>query len=204
MANVVQGGFRFKRMRTGGHQYAPLIMPVVSGYGTGLFRGDAVKLVSTGGINAAAAGDAVLGFMDGAVQYVGTDGVLRKGGNFLPASTTYSGGLYSETCSLVRIIPVLGALFEVDADDGSTATTLAAFGAFVGENADLVAGAGGNTTTGVSSMQLDISTHGTANTLAFRIEEVSNRFDADPTVTNFKLIVSVNLAQSVPYTSTGT
>jgi hypothetical protein len=203
MANIFQGGFRWNRQKDSGEQPGFLRLPVASGYGTGIFRGDPVKRISDGSIQVAAAGNPIVGFAWGAEQYVGSDGLFRKGGSFLPASTTYTGGLMAEQCSYVRVIPAIGALFEVDAL-AATATTLAGWQAFVGENADLNAGGGGNVTTGVSSFSLDVSTHATTNTLVFRIEEISLRFDADPTVASFKLLVSVNLCQDTPYTSTGT
>jgi hypothetical protein len=203
MANVAQGGFRFKRMKSGGHQYQPMRGPVTTNNSTGIFFGDAVKRTSAGDFVVAAAGDAIAGFCCGVEQYQGTDGVLRKGGLFLPASTTYSGGLGSDTQSVIRIVPALGALFEVDAN-AATVTTLANWMAMIGENVDLAAGAGGNTTTGMSSMTVASAGHATTNTLAFRIEDVSQRFDNDPATVNFKLLVSVNLCQDVPYVILGT
>ena len=203
MANVAEGGFRFKRMKVGMKTPDPIQGWVTTNNSTGIFWGDAVKRTSAGDWVVAAAGDAIGGICLGAERYLGTDGVMRKGGNFLPASTTYTGGLLADQSSVIRIIPAFGALFEVDTLS-NTLTTLAAYQAIVGENVNLNAATAGNTTTGRSGMVVDESGHVTTNTLTFRVEEISARFDADPTAANFKLIVSVNLCQDVPYVILGT
>lgn len=203
MANVIQGGFRFKRMKTGGHAYTPFKGYVTTNNSTGIFFGDAVKRTSAGDWVVAAAGDAIGGICVGVEQYQGTDGVLRKGGLFLPASTTYSGGLGSDTQSVIRVCPVNNAIFEVDAN-AATFTTLATWMAIIGENCDLSASTAGNTTTGMSGMNLATAGHGTSNALVFRVEDISPRFDNDYSSVGVKLLVSVNLSQDVPYTSTGT
>ncbi len=76
--------------------------------------------------------------------------------------------------------------------------------AIIGENADVTMATAGNTTTGVSGALLATAGHAVTNTLAFRVEDVCTDFDNDPTVTNFRLLVSVNLAQDTPYVILGT
>lgn len=202
MANVTQGGFRFKRMKHGPKSYQPIRGCVLTNNTTAIFTGDAVKRVSTGDWVVAAAGDAIGGICCGVEQYQGTDGVMRKGGAYLPAATTFTGGLGSDTQSVIRVIPALGAIFEVDAN-AATATTLAGWMAFVGENVDLVATAG-NTTTGQSGFTVASAGHAVTNTLVFRIEDISQRIDVDYSAVGVKLLVSVNLCQDVPYVILGT
>ena len=69
--------------------------------------------------------------------------------------------LHKSADSTARIGYVAGGpdvIFEVQADNGTAA--LAA--ADVGENADMITWAAGNTTTGISAMELDSSTHVTS------------------------------------------
>ena len=71
MANAdTPRGFWPLRHLTGGTIRAN-VYPIATGYATGIFRGDMVKLVAGGGIESAAAGNRVLGVFDG-VEY--TDG----------------------------------------------------------------------------------------------------------------------------------
>lgn len=204
MPNLAQGGLRWVRSKTGVKTPPMEIWPVASGYATGLFRGDLVKFASDGTIQACAAGNTPYGVLVGADQYVEA-GVLRKGGNFLPASTTFSPSTVgSVNESRVRVIPGKFQIFEVDADDATSITTIAAAYNSVGENADIAVGAGGNTTTGVSTHILDISTHATTNTLVLRIVGVQSGPTNDVTAINAKYLVEFNLSQEPPFTSTGT
>jgi hypothetical protein len=199
MANMARGGFRWRYNKLAPNSVSePVdILPVASAYGTVLYRGDPVKLASTGTVVAAAAGDRVIGVFDGAERY--WDGtVIRKGGS-LPVST-YGSNLSRQ--SLARVIPVRGQVFEVDADDAVTFTTQATYQAAVGENCEWVAG----TPVGdQSGAQLDISTHATTNTLSLRIVNVPNQDGQDFAATGVKLHVEWNLSQDTAAgTTTGT
>jgi hypothetical protein len=203
MANVLRGGFRFSRMKTGAKQYQPFNGYVLTSNAAGIFFGDPVKRVSTGDFVVAAAGDAIAGFCCGVEQYQGTDGVLRKGGQFLPVTTTFTGGLGSDTASIIRIIPAADVIMECIAN-AATATTLAAWLAFVGENVDVSMATAGNTTTGISGAALASAGHAVTNSLVFRIEDVVRRPDVDYASAGVPLLVSVNLSQEVPYVILGT
>lgn len=197
MANVQRGGLRWVKNR-----YAPKtteppieILPVADSYATALYNGDLVKLISDGTIQAASAGDIPYGVFVGAEQYF--DGsVLRKGGS-LPASTT--SGSKPERESRARVIPVRGQVFEVSADDATTATTLAGFEAFVGENCEWIAGTASGDTSGTL---LDISTHNTTNTLSLRIIDIPNKSLQDFASAYVKLHVIANLQQDTASGST--
>lgn len=198
MANLARGGFRWKGNKLIPNAVSPpiVVLPVASAYGTVLYRGDAVKLASTGTLQAAAAGDAVYGVFDGAEQYY--DGVqIRKGGS-LPVST-YGSNLSRQ--SRARVILARDQIFEIDADEATTATTQAAYEAFVGENAEWVAG----TPIGdQSGTQLDISGHATTNTLSVRILNIPNKENQDFAATGVKLSVEFNLIQDSTASATGT
>lgn len=187
MANVTLGGFRFRAERG---KDAPVIipMPVASAFGTAIFRGDVLKQVAGGGVEPAAAGDTnLIGISNGVVQY--WDGTVVRPGSYLPASTTYGSNLSRQSIISV-ILFSRDTLLEVDADDGSTATTLAAFQAFYGENCDITATAG-STTTGWSGHCLDISTR--VDTAAqFRIERVAPLPNQDYASSRVKLLVKPN------------
>tara|TARA_R100001594_G_scaffold150490_1_gene211903 strand:- start:1372 stop:1935 length:564 start_codon:yes stop_codon:yes gene_type:complete len=117
---------------------------IASGYGTGIFQGDIVKLVAGGGIEASAAGNRSLGVFAG-VSYVDSEGnqVYKK---YWPASTT-------ATSIKAYVYDDPNIVFGVQ----SAGSTVAAD---VGNLGDHVAGTG-STTTGRSAHELNGST-GTA------------------------------------------
>jgi len=86
MANAdTPRGFWPIRHLTGG-QVRMQEFPIASGYTTDIFRGDAVKLVTGGGIEAAAAGNRIVGVFQG-VQYVAADGT-QVYSKYWPNTTT--------------------------------------------------------------------------------------------------------------------
>jgi hypothetical protein len=172
-----------------------MILPVADDFAVKLTRGYPVKLISDGTIEDADPGDAVYGIFDGAAQYY--DGNFIRGGGSIPASTSYDTNLARQ--SLARVIPVRGQLFRASADDNTTATTLAGYLAFIGENVEWAAGTAVNDEAGC---QLDISEHATTNTLSVRIENVPDRELQDFTATGVSLLVSFNLIQDTASGST--
>ena len=189
MANTARGGFRWRgnKLNPASVSEPVVILPVASAYGTVLYRGDPVKMVSTGMIEAAAAGDRVIGIFDGAEPYYDGTGV-RKGGK-LPVATY---GTNRSRQSRARVILARGQVFEIDADDGTTFTTQATHIASVGENCEWVAG----TPVGdQSGAQMDISTHATTNTLSLRILDIPNQDMQDFASTAVKYHVEFNLTQ---------
>lgn len=189
MANRRIGGFKWRSSRIAPSSKAPPIdvLPVASAYGTVIYEGDVVKKLSDGTVAVATPGDAIYGIANGAKQYY--DGSVIRGGGSLPVSTY---GSVLERQSLLRIIPVKGQIFEVDANDGTTATTQAAHQAFVGENAEWVAGTNVNDQSGA---QLNISTHATTNTLSVRIHGLGTNPDQDYAAVGVKYLVYFNLVQ---------
>ena len=179
-----------------GNKYAPgakeppiMIYPVADDYATAIPRGYPVALASDGTITVASTGNnVVFGISDGTEQY--WDGSVLRSGNVLPASTSYDTVVARQ--SRLRVIPVRGQLFRINCDDNTTATTQAAYEAFVGENVDWTAGTAVN---GDAGCQIDISGHATTATLPVRIENVPDKETQDFSGTLVSLLVSFNLIQ---------
>lgn len=200
MPNIAFKGFRWVHNRWAPSNLTPPIelMSVASAYGTALKVGDPVKRLSTGYIDLCAATEVAYGVVAGVENYY--DGTrIRKGGQ-LPASTTYSTN--EDRRSMVRVIPVDGQEFEATCDDAVTATTFAAYLAFIGENCPYVV----NTGVGdYSGYQLDISLHATTDTLDFRITDVPDRNLQEFSSANVRLRGVFNLAYRIGAdTRTGT
>lgn len=199
MANVKQGGFRFRRMRNGATRPPIEVGFVADSYGTALYKGDPVQRTTDGSYILCPADDtAVDGVMIGAKQY--WDGTVMKSGDYLPATTVW-GTNYARQ-SQIYIIPVTDAIFEVDAQ-AATGTTQATWEALIGENCDAHATyATASTTTGISAYGLDTSTHETGGE-QWRIVDWSHRPDNDFTVVGFKLEVQANVTSNPPGSTSG-
>jgi len=142
-------GFRPVRHLTGG-TIRPSVYTIASAYGTDIFNGDVVKLVTGGGIELAAAGNRMIGVFAG-VKYTDSSGNLIYK-EYWPASTTAT-DIEAQVYDDPYI--VFGAQ-----SDGSTVA------ADVGELTNHVAGAG-SAVTGRSAHELNASS-GTS-TAGFRI-----------------------------------
>lgn len=172
------------------------VLHVATGYATKLNRGAPLKLLTDGSVDLAAPTETVYGIMDGVEQYY--DGTVVRSGIGLPASTAWGTNISRQ--SRVRVIPVRGQMFAVVADDNTTATTLAGYQAFIGENVEFVAGTSVGDEAG---HQIDISTHNPATaTHTVRIEDVPNKETQDFTSTGVVLHVSFNLIQDTGSGST--
>lgn len=196
--NIQKSGFRYY-----GSIFAENVTPrpipcqVATAYGTALYKGDPVKRVSDGSVAQAAAGsDLIFGVVDG-VKYKNAAGVLVDA-DYLPASTSYTP---DSLRSIVYVIPATPfTIFEIDADDGTSITTVANARALPWENCDHVFTTAGNNTTGLSGVQLDISTHATT-ALQWRILDISPVASGnDPTQTLAKYLVICNKTQNWPGT----
>ena len=208
------GGFRWVRSRTGASRPPIETAVVITNNATAIFRGDAIGRVTTGEVQALAAGDATiaLGVVEAVERYKDAT-VGMRGGVYLPASTVYTGGSSAQNplASIVSYIP-FGAgseVFEVDfvPTAATTYTTLAAVQAIVNKNSDLVAGAG-STTNGMSGHYIEEITGGAA-TAQFRIIEIP-RYGSDNELLNdvtstarFRVNVVLNETYEPPYKTTG-
>lgn len=150
-----KGGLRWVKSRTNpGLGTPPVVERVVATNNTtGLFSGDLLKTGTDGCLLPAAAGDSASHVMVAAVRYRGSDGYMRSG-NFVPASTTYTGtaSLANPLATVVLVIPVKDQIFETDIPTAAATQTAAT--ALIGQTVDIVANAG-STTTGVSGYTAD-------------------------------------------------
>jgi hypothetical protein len=199
-------GIRWHSSKYGSNMPSPIPMYVASGYtpaingrtdtALALRPGDPVHALSTGYCQlaagqeaAAAAAETIDGIIVGIKQYWDGEKIVRAG-NKLPYSTTY--GSVMERRSILDVIPAAGNYFEIDCDDASTATTYAAYLAFIGEAADHTFDVGTVERAGYANPKLDISTH--LNSAGqWKIVGVSRTMNnRDFTGLNVKLIVEIN------------
>lgn len=196
-------GFRWVKSRTGSGIPVIEYYPVASAYqaapggvNVDLNIGDPVKKVNDGTLALAAAGDAIFGIVATVDAY--WDGAKKVRANRLPGGTTYGTVLDRE--SRVGIYLFADNIFEVVADDAVTATTQAAYEAFIGENTDITI----NQVSGDTHAypKLDISLHGTG-TAQCRIVGIANRIDIDFTGANVPILITGNEVQQAPFQTTG-
>jgi hypothetical protein len=158
--------------------------------------GDPVIRVSDGSVAIAVAGatNPIYGVIVG-VERIWDAGLgAMRPSDKVPGGTAWA-SIDRQTRVLVRLAQ--GTLWEVDADDAVSATTLAGYQAFIGENVNLVYGA--SATTGKANPRVDISGHATTNTFQFNIVDVSPTcMNMDFAGANVKLIVQVNLPDENP------
>lgn len=210
MANQVIKGFRAVGTLSGAPLPTPMVREVANNYATAIGIGDVLAAVSDGTVAVAATSDngKLIGVATG-FSYMGGVPQHRIYANYLPANTTFSpttvGSVNASLCEFVPCTP--DVIFAVQADDGTTFTTIATQIGAIQENCDLATGTA-DSVTGWSGELLDISTHGTG-TANFRIIGIRGYTleglqlqTNDPTVTNFEFLVVCN--ESVWPTGTAT
>jgi hypothetical protein len=213
MANVQTNGFRpWGTFSNGQGMPGTRVQEVANNNTLGVFVGDVIKQLSDGTVYPAAASDN--GVLCGIV--VGCSYIFqgrRLTSNFIPAATTFSPTTVgSRQASLVEFVPLTGeTIFKVRGFT-ATATTLATQVALIGENADMDVGAGGDTTTGVSSFSLAVAGHATT-TLNFRIIGIDGYvledgiagtlLDQDVSAVSFDYLVTCNEGFYPPYSTSG-
>lgn len=200
--NTHRYGFRWNTGANGGKsQPTPVPKVVASGYqaqddaaanNVDLNVGDPVKLVSTGTVALANTTDAVWGIVTGFGPY--WNGTQMQPTNRLPGGTAW--GTVEERRSTVYVVPVIGSYFVIDCDDKVTATTEAAYRAFIGENCTFVCpGDTSSSSKPKADPMLDISTHATTAGLVCRIEDIHQEVDQDFSGLYVKMVVSFNKTQ---------
>ena len=134
---------------------------IAQNYGTAIFQGDMVKLVTGGGIERVAAGDGglILGVFNGC-NY--TDPTTGK-----PTWSNYYPGSVAAADIIADVIDDPNATFEVQADAAFPVADLAG-------NFDIVDNSPvGDTTSGGSRMELDVTTGATTATLPLKAIDIS-------------------------------
>jgi hypothetical protein len=185
MANFLMGGFTPRR----GSRAVPIPRryEVASSYGTALFPGDAVTLVTAGTVESAAAGASVL--ILGVISHVSyVTNSKRVYGQYIPATTVYSPTARgSSNASYVYVWDDPSIEYVAPMD---VATTAALNYAGVGSNVDLKVSDAGSTVYGRSAHKLD----GTyvAGIAQFRIIEMLRTPDNDLTAQYQRVVCMIN------------
>jgi len=168
-----------------GYNIPTRMVAFASGDGAAAYKGDMVKFtgaVDTDGITpvvtVASAGD---GKLAGAIHSFAP----QRAGNW----QTYYKPASTRTYAYLPADPQQLYMVQEDSVGGNIPVTTA-----IGQNCDLING-GGNTTTGLSGMQLDSSTAQNTNTLALRLVSPAYQPANDPTSasSNGNWIVKINL-----------
>ena len=176
---------------------------IASNNGTGIFMGDCMKRTAAGVWGLATAGSGVSGTSTGA-SFFDSSINGRREQPFLPVSTTYSStsfddyGNTDESFVYVTADPVNTRVQAQYSASTPALTDLT-------KNANFAAGAGGSTTTGLSTHVLDQTTINTTAALDFSIVDIKHNVLNDPTQAALaKVIVQINLGLVPPFNAAGT
>jgi hypothetical protein len=154
---------------------------IASGYATAIFQGDLVAMVTGGGIERVAAGGSglILGVFNGC-NY--TDPTTGK-----PTWSNYYPGSVAASDIIADVIDDPSATFEVQADAAFPVADLAG-------NFDIVDNSPvGETTSGGSRMELDVTTGATTATLPLKAIDISqDPENSDVSSANTNVIVKIN------------
>jgi len=132
---------------------------IASGYSSNILKGQPVKYVTGGTIEAAAAGDSFAGAFSG-VEFTDTTG-RRQVSNYWPANTAYQSG---SCVAYFYNDPLI--VYEIQAT-GSLAQSS------IGDEADLSNVTAGSTTTGLSQCTLSTTLAGAGNSAQMRIVDLA-------------------------------
>jgi|TARA_R100000482_G_scaffold12973_1_gene3834 hypothetical protein len=153
---------------------------IAANYGTSIFQGDLVAMVTGGGIERVAAGGSgfILGVFNGCEFTDPTTGKPTFS-NHYPASTNASD-------IIANVIDDPNAVFEIQADAAFPVTDLAG-------NYDILATAG-DTTSGTSRIELEVGTaDSTVATLPLKAIDISqDPENSDTSTANTNVIVKIN------------
>jgi hypothetical protein len=154
---------------------------IAANYNTSIFQGDLVKAVTGGGIErvAAADGGLVLGVFNGCTYTDPTSG-KQKWSNYYPASTNASD-------IIAFVVDAPDTVFEVQADAAFPVADL--FGNFdIVDNSPV-----GDTTSGISNMELSVVTGATTATLPLKAIDISqDPLNSDVATANTNVLVIIN------------
>jgi hypothetical protein len=154
---------------------------IASGYATAIFQGDLVAMVTGGGIERVAAGGSglILGVFNGCFY---TDPTTGK-----PTYSNSYPGSVAASDIIANVIDSPDATFEIQADDTFPVADLAG-------NFDIVDQSPvGDTTSGISRMELDVTTGATTATLPLKAIDISqDPENSDVSSANTNVIVKIN------------
>lgn len=153
---------------------------IASGYGTAIFQGDMVKVVTGGGIERFTDGDSgpILGVFNGC-RFTDPSTSKERFSNHYPASTAAAD-------IEAFVIDAPHAVYEIQADDTFPVADL--FGNF-----DIVNVDAGDTVSGISRAELDVTTGATTATLPLKAIDISqDPENSDVSSANTNVIVIIN------------
>ena len=154
---------------------------IAANYGTSIYQGDLVKVVTGGGIERVAAGGSglILGVFNGCT-YTDPSSGKQKWSNYYPASTNASD-------IIAFVIDAPDTVFEVQADAAFPVADL--FGNFdIVDNSPV-----GDTTSGISNLELDVTTGATTATLPLKAIDISqDPLNDDVATANTNVLVVIN------------
>lgn len=153
-----------------------------------LNKGDPVAQIADGTVTLAAAGAAVYGIIIAVKPY--WDGTRMQPTNKLPGGTAW--GTVEARRSEVLVLPATVCQWEVDADENTTATTEAAYRAFIGSNADHVFAPDATAAKAYPKINVSEFLSGASATAGWRLVNISKRENQDFSGANVKLIVELN------------
>lgn len=207
--NAVRYGFRWVRSRFGAMN--PAIREAwvatsasfdVNSGASNVYLGEGDPLLQQSGGSATLAlgaettpSSTILGVVMGIKQYYdAAAGALTAKGPGIPSDLAWGTNLARQ--SRVYYCPAESAVWAIQVDDITSATTQATYEAFIGENVTFVnTGASGDTR---ARPKLDISTHATTDTLVWKIVGLgASAQNQDYAGANVELLVTCNLASGM-------
>ena len=154
---------------------------IAANYNTSIYQGDLVQVVTGGGIERVAAGGSglILGVFNGCT-YTDPSSGKQKWSNYYPASTNASD-------IIAFVIDAPDTVFEVQADAAFPVADL--FGNFdIVDNSPV-----GDTTSGISNLELDVTTGATTATLPLKAIDISqDPLNDDVATANTNVLVVIN------------
>jgi len=154
---------------------------IAANYNTSIYQGDLVSVVTAGTIERVAAGGSglILGVFNGCT-YTDPSSGKQKWSNYYPASTNASD-------IIAFVIDAPDTVFEVQADAAFPVADL--FGNFdIVDNSPV-----GDTTSGISNLELDVTTGATTSTLPLKAIDISqDPLNDDVATANTNVLVVIN------------
>jgi hypothetical protein len=136
--------------------------PVASGYGTSLFKGDPVTVLTDGTLGIGVAGSSVVGVFFG-IQYTDAAGNIVNSPNWVASSTTRG-----SVTATAFVVDDPNVVFTIQESNGSGAAGTPLALTDVGLNANFAVGTG-STATGNSGATLNNTTEADTSTLNLKI-----------------------------------
>lgn len=177
-----------------------IVKEVATAQTNAIYPGEPVQLVNDGTVIRTPAGTSTSAVVDGSygvcveiIRYKDVAGFVRRNAKFLPAATAWTA---AQESSLIAIIPT-NSNVRYRVRGTTSGLTLAQAKSLSGENCDHLFGTA-DTGLGLTGCALNIATHAVTAVLQWRVVEIVDVSQNDPTQVNFILDVVPNLIQGWP------